>query len=67
MWRYDGLDGFQLFGRIGSRIDLSSRKITVSQPERDLTDILCRLEYDDGAGVSQHGGESCFFINDGHV
>ena len=61
MWRYDRLDGFQLLGRIGSGVDLSSRKITVSQPERDFTDILCRLEYDHRTGVSQHVRRELFF------
>jgi len=53
MGRHDRLDGFELFGGIAPRIDFSACQGGMSEPKRDLADVLRRLQHDHRAGVPQ--------------
>ena len=41
--RNDGVDRLEFFARVGTRVDFRSRQVGVSQPQRDLPDVLGRL------------------------
>jgi len=43
MRRNNGVDRLEFFARVGTRVDFRSRQVGVSQPQRDLPDVLGRL------------------------
>jgi hypothetical protein len=54
MRRQHRLDGFELFCRIGANINLGGGQIGMTQPERDLANIMGGLKHNHCAGVSQY-------------
>ena len=45
---------FEFHGRVSARVHLGRLHVRVSEPERDLTQVLGRLEHRQGAGVPQN-------------
>src|SRR6185503_3055410 len=65
MWWNDRFHGVELLCRIATRVDFSGRQSGVPQPQRHLTDVLCCLQYDHRACVSEYVWRDAFLTEAG--